>query len=130
MNGSFEALRSARYVSLSTYRRDGSPAATPVWFAVRDGRGYFMTTAGTAKVRRLRRDPRVTLAPSGVRGAIRGESAEGRARLLEGGEAELGRRAIGVKYGWQAALVAVLVRLSRRRQVYYEVAAAGVESAA
>jgi PPOX class probable F420-dependent enzyme len=130
MNGNHDALRAARYVSLSTYRRDGSPVATPVWFVIWNGRGYFMTTAGTAKVRRLRRDPRVAMAPSGVRGGIRGRSVEGRARLLDGAEEDLGRRAIRAKYGWQAALVAFIVRLRRGRQVYYEVMASGAEAVA
>jgi PPOX class probable F420-dependent enzyme len=130
MNGSFDAVQSARYVSLSTYRRDGSPVATTVWFVVQDGRGYFMTTVGTAKVRRLGRDPRVTIAPSGVRGGIRGRSVEGRARLLDEAEEDLGRLVIRTRYGWQAALVAFVARLRRRRQVYYEVVASGAEAVA
>ncbi len=131
MNGSFKALESTRYVSLTTYRRDGSPVATAVWFVAQDDRGYFMTTAGTAKVRRLRRDPRVTIASSGVRGGVKGPAMNGHARMLDGSEEDLGRRAIRARYGWQAALVAfVVVRLQRRRQLYYEVRAGGAEAAA
>ena len=127
MNGSFEALESARYVSLATYRRDGSPVATPLWFAVRDGRGYFMTTAGTGKVRRLRHDPRVTIAPSSARGRIKGALFDGHARLLDAAEEHLGRQAIHGKYGWQAVLVALAARLGGRRQLYYEVLTGSAE---
>ena len=88
-------------------------------------------TAGTAKVRRLRRDPRVTIASSGVRGGVKGPAMNGHARMLDGSEEDLGRRAIRARYGWQAALVAfVVVRLQRRRQLYYEVRAGGAEAAA
>ena len=63
-------LDNARYVSFVTYRKDGSPVATPVWVVPFDG-GYAFTTDPTAhKVRRVRNDARATLTVCNARGAL------------------------------------------------------------
>ncbi|ROP45767.1 PPOX class F420-dependent oxidoreductase [Pseudokineococcus lusitanus] len=59
------------YVSLVTYRRDGTPRPTPVWL-VRDGDALLVTTgAASAKVRRARREPTGTVTPCDARGRTR-----------------------------------------------------------
>ena len=64
------ALADRSYVSLVTFRKTGVPVATPVWIA-RDGDSLIVTTSdGTGKVKRLRNDPRVRLAPSTIRGKV------------------------------------------------------------
>jgi PPOX class probable F420-dependent enzyme len=61
----------ARYVSLTTYRRDGRAVPTPVWIAA-DGDALLVTTpSGSGKVKRLRNDSRVQLAPCGRFGQAR-----------------------------------------------------------
>jgi hypothetical protein len=79
------ALTRARYVSLTTYRRDGSPVRTPVWLAVEDGRLYVSTETRSWKVRRLRRDPAVQVTVCDVRGRIAPGAVEaaGSGRLLD-----------------------------------------------
>lgn len=57
-----------RYISITTYRRDGSPVATPVWVTGSGGRLYVWTGARTGKARRIRANPQVTLAPCTARG--------------------------------------------------------------
>jgi Pyridoxamine 5'-phosphate oxidase len=52
-----------KYLSLTSFRRDGTGVATPVWFVEADGRLLVETDAGSCKVRRIRRNPQVTLAP-------------------------------------------------------------------
>lgn len=55
------------FVSLTTFRRSGEPAPTPVWVALdptRDAALVVTTPAGTGKLKRLRNDPRVTVRPS------------------------------------------------------------------
>src|SRR5918993_351000 len=46
-----------RYLSLTSFRRDGTGVATPVWFVEDGGRLLVETDAGSYKVRRIRRDP-------------------------------------------------------------------------
>jgi PPOX class probable F420-dependent enzyme len=63
-------LADARFVSLTTFRRSGEPVSTPVWVG-RDGTSLVvLTPAGSGKVKRLRHDPRVELAPCGRFGKV------------------------------------------------------------
>jgi uncharacterized protein len=61
-----------KYLSLTSFRRDGTGVATPVWFVEDDGRLLVETDAGSYKVRRIRRDPRVTIALCTATGRLRG----------------------------------------------------------
>ncbi|HEY6316048.1 MAG TPA: PPOX class F420-dependent oxidoreductase [Streptosporangiaceae bacterium] len=115
----FADLAKQRYVSLTTFRRDGTAAAVPVWVVSDDGgRLLVWTGADTWKVKRIRRDPRVLIAPADYRGREVGPHIQARARVL-GPEAEaivvpLLRR----KYGWQRRALEILGLLSsllRRR---------------
>ncbi|AWK11394.1 PPOX class F420-dependent oxidoreductase [Streptomyces spongiicola] len=114
-----QELDRAKYISLTTFRKDGTGVATPVWFAAEGGELYVWTRSDSWKVKRLRRDDRVTVAPCDVRGRVGegAETAEGTARLLE--EADLGRvrKLLSRKYGWRFRLVdvpAAVVRLGKR----------------
>jgi PPOX class probable F420-dependent enzyme len=63
-------LADARFVSLTTFRRSGERVSTPVWIG-RDGDALVvLTPAGSGKVKRLRRDSRVELAPCGRFGKV------------------------------------------------------------
>jgi PPOX class probable F420-dependent enzyme len=63
-------LDSAKYVSFVTYKKDGTPVATPVWIVPFDG-GYAFTTEPDAyKVRRIRHDARATLTVCNMSGKI------------------------------------------------------------
>lgn len=78
----------ARQCLLVTFKRSGEPVPTPVNFGLASGRLYFRSEPRTAKVTRIRRDPRVRVCPCNLRGKPTGETVEGRARVLTGGEAE------------------------------------------
>ena len=82
---------------LTTLRPDGSPHTTPVWF-VFDGSVISVATAArNAKVRNLRRDPRVSLAVDGSAAAPL--VAQGRAALVAVEEASGGTvAAFAAKY--------------------------------
>lgn len=66
----FSALGRARFVSLTTFRRTGEGVATPVWIAASGGHLLLTTPATSGKVKRLRRDGRVLLTPSGRFGSV------------------------------------------------------------
>ena len=76
-------LGASKYLSLTTYRKDGTPVATPVWL-VRDGdvlRVY--TQADSGKAKRIRNNPAVMVAPCDARGRLKGDAAPGSATLLD-----------------------------------------------
>jgi hypothetical protein len=78
-----------KYLSITSFRRDGTGKATPVWFVQQDGRLLVETDAGSYKVRRIRRNPRVVVAPCGPTGRLHGEPVTATAELLP--DAETGR---------------------------------------
>ena len=111
------SLADERYVSITTFRRDGTPAATPVWVVSDDPHRLLIATgADTWKVRRIKRDPHVRIAGCSARGAAYGDALDGIARLVD--EEPLVRRLQREKYGWQFRLIEGLnsvVRWIRRR---------------
>ena len=93
-------LDNARYVSFVSYKKDGSPVATPVWIVPFDG-GYAFTTDSTAyKVKRIRNDARATLTLCGYRGNIEDGAIThiGSAVVLNDDDAQKVARLIAKKY--------------------------------
>ncbi|TXL89579.1 PPOX class F420-dependent oxidoreductase [Streptomyces sp. IB2014 016-6] len=111
-----DALRRSRYVSLTTYRKDGTGVDTPVWHAVDGGVLYIWTRSDSWKVKRLRNDSRVVVTACDARGRIApgAATAEGTARLLEGEDAAQVNKFLARKYTWQFWLVAKPAALVRR----------------
>jgi len=95
----FEPLRGHTYGLLSSFRKSGEAVPTPVWFGLADNKLYVRTEASAGKVKRIRREPRVLIAPCTVRGKPLGPPVEGRARVLEPSEHERAERAIAASYG-------------------------------
>nr|WP_240897207.1 PPOX class F420-dependent oxidoreductase [Kineococcus vitellinus] len=115
----FGDLGAARFVSLTTFRRTGEGVATPVWIAS-SGEHLLVTTPATSgKVKRLRRDGRVLLAPCGRFGAVAPGAVpmEGVAEVL-GTDREHPREteALRRKYGLEYRGVVALEALGRRRR--------------
>jgi PPOX class probable F420-dependent enzyme len=89
-----------KYCTVVSFRRDGTPVATPVWFGIAGGRLYFRSLADTAKLRRIAREPRVLVAPCTLRGRPTGPPFEGRARILDDpAEVATAEHAIQANYG-------------------------------
>lgn len=71
-----------RYLSITSYRRDGTGVATPVWF-VADGERLLVETDATSyKVKRIRRDPHVSVAMCSARGKTMSKPVEAKAEIL------------------------------------------------
>ena len=76
-----DRLAAEKYVLLTTFRRDGRAVPTPVW-VVRDGDALAVwTVRDSGKVKRIRRDGKVTVAPCDVRGRPHGEATAGHATI-------------------------------------------------
>lgn len=103
------AIRSARYVSLTTFRRNGDPVDVPVWIAPAlsgppflPGELVFVSLEKAYKVKRLRCDARVELRVCDARGRVApgtvGYTGSGRV-LSDPDDVRAVKRAIGNKYG-------------------------------
>ena len=110
-----------KYVLLTTYRRDGTPVGTPVNIAV-DGDRAFVRTWDTAwKVKRIRNNPEVEVAPSTIRGKPTGPAIRAHARILDGDESAYAGRAIARKHPiLHGFLVPLVHRLRGNKTVHIE----------
>jgi len=100
-----------RYLNLETYRRTGQAVATPVWFVVDGGVIYVYSLADSGKVKRIRNNPCVRVAPCDVRGALKGTWVDATARIVDEREAAPAQRLLVAKYGWQKRLFDLLRKI-------------------
>jgi len=110
-------LANERYVNLETFKKDGSGVKTPVWAAGLDGKLVVVTDGTSFKVKRIRNNPKIRLAPCDARGNVRGAWADGEARILED-PAQVARahEALKKKYGWQVWILDVGSKIAGRYQ--------------
>jgi PPOX class probable F420-dependent enzyme len=108
-----DALAEAPYVSLTSYRKDGTPVATPLW-VVRDGDALAVwTPTDSWKVKRIRRNPQVTVAPCQFRGQLTGDPVPGRAEVMSAEDTQRVRDLLRRKYGLTGRLTLWGSRLRR-----------------
>ena len=81
-----------KYLNLESYRKTGQTVATPVWFAEDGALLYIYSLADAGKVKRIRNNPRVRVTPCDMRGKLKGEWVEARARIVQGAEAVKGHQ--------------------------------------
>lgn len=95
-------LRGARYALLRTFRRDGTPVDTPIWFAI-DGTTVLFRTKAGPKTKRLTARPDVELTACDYRGRVSASAMTiaGRATILSGAEADDANGVLHKRYGWQ-----------------------------
>jgi PPOX class probable F420-dependent enzyme len=110
-----ETLFPGRYLSVTSFKRDGTGVATPVW-SVSDGERLFaFTDVHSAKVRRIRRNQRVLVAPCRADGKLRGEPIPAHAEVLTTTpELERARKLLLARYRVSYRVVMVFYRLGRR----------------
>lgn len=75
-------LAQENFVCLTTFRKNGGPVPTPVWFAEHQGIIYLYTESHSGKIKRIRHTSRVTLASCSATGKIKGPPIEGQARII------------------------------------------------
>lgn len=92
-----------KYISLTTFRKSGSPVRTPLWFAEADGKLYFMTRSDSGKYTRIRNNPNVMVAPCTMRGTVTGPDFQAMARILPREQWPAAKRLLNRKY-WLARL--------------------------
>ncbi|HWC77255.1 MAG TPA: PPOX class F420-dependent oxidoreductase [Blastocatellia bacterium] len=120
-NNPLAVFTEQKTVLLTSYRRDGRPVGTPVHIAVEEKRAFFRTYDSAWKVKRIRNNPVVELAPSTASGKPTGEAIRARARLLSGDESAHAGKALARKYPLIHGFIVPLVhRLRRNKTLHFE----------
>lgn len=113
MAATFDDIANGKYVLLTTFKKDGTAVPTPLWGALDGRRLLVWTVADSWKVKRIRRNPTVTIAPCDMRGNPQGDALDATAEILNASDSERARAAIASKYGiigWLAVKGSVLRR--------------------
>lgn len=95
-------LAAGNYISLATFKRDGTRVATPVWVTREGEHLYVITDADAGKAKRLRNSTRAEVAPCDVRGNLTGEAVGASAVLLDETGTQKVAELVSRKYGLMA----------------------------
>lgn len=111
------SLAGEKFVSLTTWKKSGEKVASAMWLA-RDGDALVMwTPADSWKVKRIRRDSRVELAPCGRTGKLNdGAATTSGSAIVDADPAETARvkQLIKTKYGFEFYVITLLERIVAR----------------
>jgi uncharacterized protein len=119
--GSIEEVARCKRALLVSYRRDGTPVPTPVWAAAHGGRLYVRSERASGKLKRLRNDSRLLVAPCTVRGEPLGAPFEARARELAPADEPIAEQALARRYGLGRALFERTMDLLRVDMCFLEI---------
>ncbi len=103
-----------KYLSVTSFYSDGTPVATPVWFVQDGGRLLVETDADTYKVRRIRTNPSVLVAPCTATGRPRTRQVSARAEILGPEALEPTRKLMARKYRLDRIFILPIYRLVQR----------------
>jgi uncharacterized protein len=121
----FAALRDHKYISLETFKKSGEGVKTPVWFAADpsvdlSGDGallYIYTIGNTGKVKRIRNNGHVKIAPCTIKGVPLGDPVDAKAEIVTGEVASKAMRLLNKKYFPWKQLLGLFALFSRRERV-------------
>jgi PPOX class probable F420-dependent enzyme len=114
-------LQGYHYLNLTTFRKNDTPVVTTVWFAQANDNVYIWTAKKSGKVKRIRNNPMVEIAPSTHLGQPRGPAIKASARILSVLEQHVAEQMMNTKYGWQKQFFALIWRLQRQEHIYIEI---------
>ncbi|MGH2833218.1 MAG: PPOX class F420-dependent oxidoreductase [Solirubrobacteraceae bacterium] len=102
--GTMHHIAAHKRTLLTTFRRSGIAVSTPVWAAEANGCFYVRSERTAGKIKRLRSDPRVLIAPCTVRGKPLGAPLEATASVVSVEREPVAEQALVRRYGLGRAL--------------------------
>jgi PPOX class probable F420-dependent enzyme len=120
-NRPFSISDKRQFVSLETYRRDGTAVRTPLLFIIHRNRLYMRTAAHTYKVKRIQNNPHVRVAPSTFKGRPLGKWLEGQAKIYNAADMHWVNALSKHRNGWFKRLIDLRSRFKDVQFVVIEV---------
>jgi PPOX class probable F420-dependent enzyme len=106
-----------KYLSLTTFKCNGTDLASPVRFVTDEGKIFIVTDcAGSFKVEQIRLNPAVTVADCAASGRLRSSGVSARADVLSDDETQNLKRLMARKYRFERFRTRVLQVISRRHR--------------
>jgi uncharacterized protein len=88
-----------QYLNIETFRKNGVGVKTPVWFVESNNELCFVTEPQSGKVKRMRNNPKVRVAPCKMDGTVTGEWQPATVRFMQGDEIKNAEKLYNKKYG-------------------------------
>jgi PPOX class probable F420-dependent enzyme len=118
----FSRFEKQKYMSVETFRRSGEGVPTPVWFVESGGALFLLTRSDSGKVKRLRHNKSVRVAPCKMDGAVTGDWFPGQASFVDSEAAVQKIKSLfDEKYGTLSRLTNVFSRLQHKKSVLIKV---------
>jgi uncharacterized protein len=121
-NNNISQFSNEKYINLETYRRNGQPVQTPVWFVI-DGRTlYIRTDMSSGKVKRAKNNPHVRITPCNIRGQPKGKWMDGEMRMASiTSESEKANQLLNQKYGLKGRIIRTFNRLRNTKPMVFSI---------
>ena len=118
MGNQLEQFLDQKYINLETYKNNGTPIRTPVWFVIDKDLIYVITRDSTGKVKRLRNNQDVQVVPCSFKGEPKNEWVKGKTEMITGEEADKVIKLRKKKYGMFARLTSIFTSQKGNLVVY------------
>jgi len=102
-----------KYINLETYKKNGQPVRTPVWFVEEEGVFYIRTDKRSGKVKRVHNNPHVRLVPCDIRGRVKGEWIDGEAQVSNTLESRHAHELLNKKYGVRGRMMGIMYKFRK-----------------
>ena len=105
-----DKIKSEKYISLETYRKNNQAVKTPVWFVIKNDSIIIVTRDQTGKIKRLRNNQKVKIATCSIKGKISMQQIPGTAQILTEKETTEAVKLRDKKYGFFSKISKFLTR--------------------
>ncbi|MDH5431149.1 MAG: pyridoxamine 5'-phosphate oxidase family protein [Nitrosopumilus sp.] len=103
-------IKSEKYISVETYKKDGTAVKTPVWFTIKDNLVYVVTRDQTGKIKRLKNNHNVKIATCNIKGKISGKWVSGTVEIVGEYETKEAVKRRDKKYGFFSKVARFLTK--------------------
>ena len=110
-NNFHQSLETGNYINLLTYKKNGQPVSTPVWFIFEDKKIFIRTSDKSGKFKRIKNNKNVKFALCNIRGKIKGQWHNGLAKVEPNNIGVFPK--INKKYGIVAHLLNILYKIKK-----------------
>ncbi len=118
MGNHLDQFLDQKYINLETYKKDGTPVRTPVWFVIDNDLIYVITRDSTGKVKRLKNNQDVRIVSCSFKGEPKNEWVKGKTEMVTGEEADKSIKLRNKKYGMFARLSSIFTSQKGNLVVY------------
>ena len=118
MGNHLDQFLDQKYINLETYKKDGTPVRTPVWFVIDNDLIYVITRDSTGKVKRLENNQDVQIVSCSFKGEPKNEWIKGKAEKITGEKADIAIKLRKKKYGMSARVIGLFTSQKGNLTVY------------